>query len=86
MGTQTSVGPRAAAWTQRQAGVVRVVPRLPEPLAILEPRRPFEPAAAAFHRQRLDGLRLPRDVLLAVAVELEQQRWRDRVLQSSSSG
>src|ERR1035437_2717117 len=39
--------PRTRAGAQRGRRVERVVARLPEPLAILEPRRPFEAASAA---------------------------------------
>ena len=47
IGTQTSVVQRARAGPQRQRRVERVVPRLPQPLAILEVRRPLEAVAAA---------------------------------------
>ena len=71
--------PGAAAGPERQRGEVRVVARVPQPLAFFEVRRPLEPAAAALGGKRLDGCRLLGDVPLIVAVELEQQRRRDRV-------
>ena len=54
--------PRARAGPQRQRRVERVVPRLPQPLAILEARRPLETAAAALGGERLHRLRLLGDV------------------------
>ena len=39
-------GERLLAGRERQRGVVRVVPRLPEPRALLRLRRPLERAAA----------------------------------------
>ena len=42
MGTQASVRPRLGARPQRQRGVVGVVPRPPQPRAILGPRHPRE--------------------------------------------
>src|SRR5436190_7166923 len=72
-------GPRTGAGTQRDGRVERIVPRLPQPLAILEPRRPLEAAAAPLRRQRLHGVHLVRHVTFAVAVEFEEQRRRDGV-------
>ena len=57
---------------------MRVVPRLPEPLAILQSRRPLEPVPAVLGGERLHRLGLLGDVTLAVAVEFEEQRRRDR--------
>ena len=52
---------------------------LPQPLAILEPCRPFEPAAAALDGERLHGFGLLLHVAVAVAVEFEEQRRRHAV-------
>ena len=65
IGTQTSVDPRLAAGPQRQRGVVGVVPRLPQPGAILGRRRPLEVGAAVLggnllHRRRAARRRRPR--------------------------
>ena len=55
------------------------MPRLPQPLAILEARGPLEAAAAVLGGERLHRLGLIGDVPRAVAVELEEQRRRDRI-------
>ena len=83
IGTQTSVVQRLAAGTQRERRIERVVTRLPEPRAIFGRRRPLEagrallggdaPATAA----RVLGHRL-----VARAVELEEQRRLQRVVQA----
>jgi hypothetical protein len=70
---------RPAPRPQREGSEVHVVPRVPQPLAILQPRRPLEAPAPTLRGKRFDDLRLLGDVALGVAMELEQQRVGDRV-------
>ena len=80
IGTQTSVVHARAPGPQRQRRVQRVVARPPQPLAILEPRRPLESRGRrARPRAPAPSARLIGDVALAVAVKLEEQRRRHRV-------
>jgi hypothetical protein len=52
------------------------VPRLPQPLAVFQPRGRFECTAAAFGGKRRDSGRLVGDVAVVLAVELKEQRGR----------
>ena len=56
------------------------MPGLPQSLAILEARRPLKGMAASLGCQRLHGLGLIAEVAVVVAVKLEQQRGRDRIV------
>ena len=56
------------------------MPRLPQRVAILERRRPLEALGAVFARNLLDGADLIFDGDLAGAVELEEQRRRERIV------
>src|SRR5438874_506712 len=69
--------PGTCAGPESERRVERLVSRLPQPLAIFEPRRPLEPAAAALGSERLNALGLFPDVPIVVAMEFEEQRRRD---------
>ena len=81
IGTQASVVQPFRAGTQRQRRVVPVVPRPPEPRAILGPGNPGEPGPRVFAGEFLHALGLIGDFPFILAVKLEEQRWLLRVIQ-----
>ena len=81
MGTHASVVQALRAGTQRQRGVVRVVPRSPQPGAILGPGYPGESRPRVVAGQLLHALGLIADFPFVVAVKLEEERWQLRIVE-----